>query len=456
MAKKGKEFEFAGLRIQIDPLVLARRIVLRQMPMLALVATIGGVITVGAYLRTPKRYQSSSTILIRYESFQESYLRKLLNVAAGYLGSDTEMMLILNELDLYPNIRTSKPYEIALYQLRRELDVDPDVKQISVKFMSEDAGLAQLIVAFTTERIMNQIASLNEAPYDRELEAIDRTLFEVEPKKTEAERKLFEFKAKHPRIAVQVSGLLIDENSPLKAVQEGIRDAERELADARAGRVSKPLAKIRDTEATRELARRAAQLDAASARYTENHPEVLRLEAAFRDQQRMVEQEAAVLEGRSLTGVDPAGQQRARIARAEGRLRQLLERKIDAEKKVINKPRLQREWATLSLEASALTSEYRGMLDRRNKVRNDRLLAANSFQENFRLVDKARVPQLPKEPKKTKFMGIGMVLTALLGLAVALSKEAFRQTFVDATELEEQTGLQVFAVLPHISSEDEA
>ncbi len=455
MAKKGKEFEFAGLRIQIDPLVLIRRIAMRQIPMLLLVASIGGVITIGAYLKTPKRYQSTSRILIRYESFRESYLRKLLNVAAGYLGSDTEMMLILNELDLYPEVRTSKPYEIALYRLRKELDVDPDVKQISVKFMSEDPRLAQRIVAFTTERIMNKIASLNEAPFNRQLDAIERSISDIEPKKTDAERQLFEFKAKHPRIAMQVSGLLIDENSPLNAVQNEIRQAESDLGDARAGRVSKRTTKIRDTEATRELARRADALDSARARFTENHPEVLRRKEAVRDQQAVVEEEAAALEGRNTVG-DPGELQRARVARAEGRLKALLDRKIEAEKRVINKPRLQREWAELSLQASALTSEYRSLIDRRNKVRNDRLIAANTFQENFRLVDKARVPQLPKEPKKGKFVGIGVVITALLGLGLALSREAFRQTFVDATEFEEQTGLQVFAVLPHISNEKEA
>ena len=123
---------------------------------------------------------------------------------------------------------------------------------------------------------------------------------------------------------------------------------------------------------------------------------------------------------------------------------------------MINKPRLQRRWAELSLKANALTSEYRGLLQGESKVKNDLLLSANEFQEKFRLVDKAQVPQLPKEPTKSKFMGIGMVLTALIGLLLAVIREALRQTFLDATEFEQQTGLQVLATLPCINPDEES
>src|SRR5262245_35419524 len=98
MAKKSKEIEIGGVRIQIDPLILVRRILMRQKLLLAMVALLGGLATIGLYLKTPKKFTSVSEIVIRAEAFQEDYLRKLLNVVARYLGSDTEMMIIINEL----------------------------------------------------------------------------------------------------------------------------------------------------------------------------------------------------------------------------------------------------------------------------------------------------------------------------------------------------------------------
>src|SRR5687767_8973827 len=112
MAKKSKEIEIGGLRIQVDPLILVRRILTRQKKLLALVAVIGGLLTIAFYLRTPKKYTSHGEIVIREEAFQEDYLRKLLNVVARYVGSDTEMMLIINELNLFAETRASLPYDI--------------------------------------------------------------------------------------------------------------------------------------------------------------------------------------------------------------------------------------------------------------------------------------------------------------------------------------------------------
>ncbi len=43
------------------------------------------------------------------------------------------------------------------------------------------------------------------------------------------------------------------------------------------------------------------------------------------------------------------------------------------------------------------------------------------------------------------------MITAIIGLLLATIREAFRQTFLDPQEFEEQTGLQGRAVLPDIN-----
>src|SRR5687768_5785239 len=121
MTRKGKELDIGGLRLQVDPMVLISRVMMRQKKLLAIVALIGGVVTATSYLMAAKKYTSRSNILIRYENFEDQYLQKLLNVGVGYLGADLEMMVIINELDLYPKTRKSLPYEMALKEIRREL-----------------------------------------------------------------------------------------------------------------------------------------------------------------------------------------------------------------------------------------------------------------------------------------------------------------------------------------------
>ncbi len=455
MARKGKEIAVGGLRIQVDPLVLAGRILMRQKMMLAIIAVVGGVATVGSYLRAKKVYESRSNVLIRYENFEDFYLQKLLNVAVGYLGSDLEMMIIINELNLYEKIRGRMPYEMALREIRRELGINSKTRNIEIKFKSTDPAQAQQVVAFVTERLLGKMAELNEAQFNRDLDSIQVSLRDVEPKKTAAETKLFAFANAHPEIAGRLADLMLP-NSPSAGIDEEIRRAEAELAAAKAGKVLVPDTGGRPRTSGPEMQRLMqlqAELQEVKARYTDSHPEVVKKSREVNEQR----QKAAAEQAGVPTDLPSAGSgeeaKKARITKAQARLDDLLRQKVDVEKQSIKKPQLQREYAELSLAASTYQSELRELYSRRETTRRERTVAANRFQENFQLVDPARVPEIPTEPDRNKMMITGIGLTAVLGLLLAAIREAMRQVFVDATEFEEQTGLQVFAVLPNIKKE---
>ena len=74
---------------------------------------------------------------------------------------------------------------------------------------------------------------------------------------------------------------------------------------------------------------------------------------------------------------------------------------------------MQQEWAELSLEVNQLDSQMRALQDRRARSIENRLVAANDFQENFQLVDPPRVPQLPAKPERNQFMIMGIALVSL-------------------------------------------
>ncbi|MFO0723378.1 MAG: hypothetical protein U1E65_06335 [Myxococcota bacterium] len=454
MARKGKEVSIGGLRIQIDPLVLLTRVLMHQKILLGIIAFLGGLATIAVYYYTPKRYASRANILIRYENFDDLYLQKLLNVGVGYLGADLEMMLIINELDLYTATRKKLPYEMALREIRKDLTVKNQPRNIEISYMSKDPMLAQRVAAFVTERLMGKMADLTEAPFNREMDALDVAISDLEPKKRAAETKLFEFGGAHPEIANRLGDLMAMGGSPLVGLESDIRRAEADLAAAQTGKVVAQEARApRDTPETQKLRELEQELLKARGRLTDANPEVMRLQRAVSDQKKKVIEEQASLDGEVLPGQNVEDARKGRIARAQARLKELIEQKVELEKASIKRPELQREFAELSLSASTFNSELRDLLTRRETIRRDRVVSMNRFQENFQLVDAAKVPEIPAEPSRNQIMIVGMALTALIGLAIAAVREAFRQTFLDATEFEEQTGLQVFAVLPNIKKE---
>ena len=96
----------------------------------------------------------------------------------------------------------------------------------------------------------------------------------------------------------------------------------------------------------------------------------------------------------------------------------------------------------------------RELLERRAEVVQNQRLAQSNFYENFQLVDPAMMPKEPVEPKIQKFGGIGMFLTAALGILLAVLLEGLRQTIVNSQELEEATGIAVLSSLPAIPKQD--
>ena len=181
MAKKGKVFEFIGVRFQLDPLILARRILTRQIPLLVIIAVIGGVSTIISYKRAKRIFESRAGIAIRSADFNENRLDKDLNLAANFLASDAEMVLILNELDLYADARRTKPYEKSIKNFRDELVVSTGVERIDIAYRSEDARKAKRVVEFVTERVMSTLSQVFEAPFTAEIDVIQRSLQVIEP-----------------------------------------------------------------------------------------------------------------------------------------------------------------------------------------------------------------------------------------------------------------------------------
>lgn len=446
MAKKGKEIDIGGWRIQIDPVVLAQRILMRQKKLLTWIAILGGIATIAFYKTTKKQYTSHAEILIRSENFSDDYLRKLLNVVSRYVGSDTEMMIIINELNLYQKMRATLPYDLALRAMSRELQILRPTGSLHISFKSRSPQEAQRVVAFVTERMITKLEDLKDSPFRRELEAIDRAIEDVEPMTRAAQLKLFEFKALHPDIAIRTEGLLIQPDSPAASLEEEIKRAEQDLARARLGAppVSTTPTK-KDTAPRRRLRELESERDQLLTSFTPNHPSVLELDERIRKQKALVSKDD---EERGEATIAPGATQAQLVEAATSRLRRLHERRIDLEKVAIRKPKLQGEWAELSLETAQRESQIRGLKDRRAQVVSGRFLSANEFQENFQLVDVPRVPELPSDPDRNQSLATGMAVTFILGMLLASIREALRQTFVDAQEFADQTGLQVLAVLP--------
>jgi len=87
---------------------------------------------------------------------------------------------------------------------------------------------------------------------------------------------------------------------------------------------------------------------------------------------------------------------------------------------------------------------YVGLL---NSMQQLKLVKAGKVG-NVRLVDEARVPEEPVKPKKLLVAALAAVLGAMVGVAAAFLKDAIYGGISDSQDIEQRTGLNVYATVP--------
>jgi tyrosine-protein kinase Etk/Wzc len=122
---------------------------------------------------------------------------------------------------------------------------------------------------------------------------------------------------------------------------------------------------------------------------------------------------------------------------------------------------LSRELGALGGKAKALPDTEQDLLRLTRDVKvNSELYTnlLNSLQQlrlvkegkvgNVRIVDTAAVPEVPIKPKRSQIIAISAVLGLLLGLGLAVLRNSMRPGIKDVGDIEQATGLHVFATVP--------
>lgn len=126
------------------------------------------------------------------------------------------------------------------------------------------------------------------------------------------------------------------------------------------------------------------------------------------------------------------------IAAVQGELNALNSR-------VSGMPNVQRDALRLERDVRVNSALYQSM---RNNVLQMQLVKEGKIG-NVRLLDKAAVSKMPVKPQKMLVLAFALVLGALLGPALAIMRTRMKPGIHNPDEIEDHTGLDVQAVVPH-------
>ena len=426
-------------------------------------------LSVAALFILPKKYRSSTFILVESERVPDSFVPKVatddnrgrLETLWPEILSRTRLESVLAETRPYPEITSTTQ---ALEQVRRSISINLHGSDgFTIEFVHRDPRKAQEVAGRIASLFISETAKSRGQQVD---EAVAFLVAQVNASREELEKKdeaLRRFKEERMgRLPEQLQTNLATMTmlqSELRTAQESLvfaRERQESLArtvgraspGAHGGADPSPI----DSELT-ELRR---QLAALKGRYTDEHPEVesLRSRIARMDARKL----GTASDGPTASDPDPsAAIAREQLERANLEIRSLEAKRADLEARIAllrgrveETPRTEQELATLMRDYEKLNENYTTLLSKQLEAQMAGRMEQRWKGDRFRVLDPANLPDKPSFPNPLVVLGLGGVLGLLFGLGSCLVVEFLDPTVKHAEELAGLGTFPVLARIPHL------
>jgi polysaccharide chain length determinant protein (PEP-CTERM system associated) len=532
----------------LSPYSILRMLWKRKWIIVALLVVVaaGGAIYVN---RLPPEYEAYALVVIDSQQIPDRYVPSIVNQAlqdrmanlTQQILASTRVQKIMDTYRLYSTDRNNMSPEELQEKFRRAVRISlvhgiveaqqrkfvrsaandrrpPDAFQVA--FRDSDPNAAALVAQQLANAYVEENLKLRETHaagtsdfLDQQLESLKRTL-------DEQDKMVTEFKLRHNGELPQQEGALMSTLGRLQNETKGHQDAlaqseqrkanlessiesawntlqilRRDVVNAsnNAGPVamdgtpSRGRAEPAAPPAASEVVR--AQLAAASARYTPEHPEVRRLRAELKRLEALeAAQPAPVVAARNedsgpspaavaananatarvnaAAGVAAAAIQ-AQTERYESLKAQLLELNSEIESHRNELPKLanmitayqnrleklpvtEQEISSLTRDYDITRSQYKQLLEKKYSADMSAEMERKQQAEKFSVLENAQVPDTPTSPDRPLWYGISAAVGLGLGVVVALALELQRNLFLG--EWEVPSDIPILGRVPQIGT----
>lgn len=447
------------------------------------------------------QYRADTLILVVPQRVPDSYVRSTvtariedrLNSISQQILSRSRLESIIGELNLYTDLRASRPMEDVVERMRRDIKVDTvrgDAFRVS--YTAPDPGVVQKV----TERLAGLF--IEENLRDREVLAeatnrfLESQLEEARVRLVEHEKRLEAYRLEHDgelpsqsnatlqamqstqsRVQALVDTIARDRDRRL-ILERSVADLERNAdaadaaPDASAAGAGLDEAMAGGTVAQQLAAARQA-LRALETRLRPEHPDIVRTRRVIAElEARSTQEQAAQVTdaGRPLP-LTPSRQRvnelRAElqaldraVAAREGEVSRLQARLGQLQDRLDAMPTRESEMTELTRDYETLRKVYTDLLAKREDSKVAANLERRQIGEQFRILDPARRPQRPVSPNRPLVAGGAALLGLLVGIGVIVLLEVRDRTFRSESDVVAVTGVPVLASIPQVRTASEA
>ena len=490
-------------------------LLLRRKMLISLLFLLSIPLGLATYLFTPKIYQATSLLSYEQQKINPnkmspdvvSKIRDMVSSLTQIVTSRTNLEKLIVDLNLYPELRKSRPMEDVVDAMRREIKIEPS-KQGDIFQITFSHSVADKVAKVTNALAAKFIEENLKYREERATETSSYTSDELLMAKDTMDRKenaMRDYKLSHynemPEQRDGNVGRLIALQKQYQDKQASIQDLERTcvlIQDQIANR-KKVLESIAEVKVEQDvvgqtstpvqpmsnetrLAKARLVLDQLMTRYTEKHPEVKRTRDIIAKLELEVKKEKAEGNGAETQTTSQSGNEGPNtdssnrltvdpaILQLEAQLKSVLmnieniKAEKEQEKKVISQyeqwlaatPNREAEWSALTREYAQLKKHYDYLVSQDLEAKSMLNMEKRQKGSQFKIEDAARNPEKPIKPNFMQIMGIALAAGLGAGLGLSMLLEFFDGSFRDPEALESTLGIPLLTTVPHIATEAES
>jgi polysaccharide chain length determinant protein (PEP-CTERM system associated) len=428
----------------------------------------------------PKTYTSSTLILIQPQKMPEEFLRSLVyadldsrvNTISQQITSRTNLEKIIKQFNLFPKLEHDRIFmEDKIKIIRKQISIvlirehgrgsadafslsfkgrDPEVVKnvtnaLAKYFIEENLKFRQdrVIVTYNaflknelstmrnrleeSEKAIKDYHERNMGSLAEQLETNLRVLDRLQVQLSEKQQSLRDAKNRLAILENQTPGITGTQTSE-QPVQPGIGD-------------STDPAQIRE------------QLTSLKLRYTDKHPDVIRLTKILVDLEaddKNEEEPSTWLSNLSAYDRRQYEKIKSEIKTLQGDISETFNKIQAIEKRVEDTPKKEQELVSLKRNYDNINVTYTSLLARRREAEMSVNMENKQKGEQFRIIDPARTAERPSEPDMNKLFMLFIAAGLCISGGMVYLLEHMDSSFRKPDDIESHLGLPVLATVPAI------
>jgi polysaccharide chain length determinant protein (PEP-CTERM system associated) len=412
----------------------------------------------------PKKYMSQTMVLVESPTVSaklvepvitEDLSRRLSSMQEQIL-SNSRLQPIIEKFGLYPNLRGKKHMEDLVDRLRSSVKVTPlepmagtqnrQIPGFYINVTFNNGQLAQQICTEITSMFMEQNARDRQLQTKDTTEFIQQRLDEAKTKLDNEDAKLAEFKRRNlgmlPEEEQSNLNLLTGMNTQLESNTQALSRAQQDKTFNESLLAQQEVAFKQKNDGTspetadQQLTALQDQLVSLEAKYTPEHPDVLKTKHAIEELKKHMDtqQKAGVPEPNAAkaSNVEPPQLQtlRAKLRQDDQNIVDLTKAqgKIQNDIRVLQgrvqeSPVVEQQFKDITRDYQTASEDYNDLLKKHNSSELANHLENQQESEQFKVFDPPSLPNEPSFPNKLLFAGggLGGGLAAGLGILYLLA-----------------------------------